>query len=85
MYFVKKTDRAIIASTEIIGTKVVEINGKKFEARIQSGSLKLGVLATGDFDFGDIKIGTPLPLKLTDVVVLDKENKPTTLYWCTPE
>ena len=86
LYFYKKTERAIICTTELMAKKTIKINGKAFEAQIQMGGLKFGILATGDFDFGDIPAGAKLPLNLTDQVVLDQEgNALTNLYWATPE
>lgn len=86
LYFYKKTERAIICTTELMGTKTIKINGKEFQARIQSDELKFAVLATGDFDFGDIPAGTKLPLKLTAQLVKDKDgNELKNLYWATPE
>ena len=86
LYFYKKTERAIICTTELMAKKTIKINGKTFEAPVQMSGLKFAILATGDFDFGDIPAGAKLPLKLTDQPVLDQEGKElTNLYWATPE
>lgn len=85
LYFYRKTDRAIVCTTELMGTKTIKINGKNFEARIQSAGLKFAILATGDFDFGDIPAGAKLPLKITDQKVKNQEGEELDLYWATPE
>jgi hypothetical protein len=86
LYFYKKTERAIICTTELMAKKTIKINGKTFEAPVQTTGLKFAILATGDFDFGDIPAGAKLPLKITDQPVKDQEgNDLTNLYWATPE
>lgn len=86
MYFYKKTDKAIICTTETLATKTVKLpNGKEIQCRIQVADLKFGVLAVSDQEVGDLKVGDKLPFKITDSQVMDAEGNPTTLYWCTPE
>ena len=86
MYFYKKTDKAIICTTETLATKTVKLkNGKEIQCRVQVADLKFGVLAVSDQDVGDLKVGDELPFKITDSQVMDAEGNPTTLYWCTPE
>jgi hypothetical protein len=86
MYFYKKTDKAIICTTETLATKSVKLpNGNVIQSRVQVDRLKFGVLAVGDQEVGELKVGDKLPFNITDSQVMDQEGNPTTLYWCTPE
>jgi len=60
-------------------------NGKKIESRIQVADLKFGVIAVGDQDTGELKVGDKLPYKIIGDPIIDQDGNPTTLYWCTPE
>ena len=86
MYFYKKTDKAIICTTATIGTKKVELpNGTEITTRVQVADLKFGVIAVGDQEIGEMKVGDALPFKIVGGPIKDDDGKETTLYWCTPE
>jgi len=86
LYFYKKTDKAIICTTETLGTKTVTLpNGKKIESRIQVADLKFGVIAVGDQEVGEMKVGDKLPYKLVGDAIINQDGEETNLYWATPE
>ena len=86
MYFYKKTDKAIICTTGTLGTKTVTLpNGKKIESRIQVADLKFGVIAVGDQEVGELKVGDKLPYKIVGDPIVNQDGVQTSLYWCTPE
>ena len=86
MYFYKKTDKAIICTTGTLGTKTVTLpSGKKIESRIQVADLKFGVIAVGDQEVGELKVGDKLPYKIVGDPIVNQDGVQTSLYWCTPE
>lgn len=86
MYFYKKTDKAIICTTATIGTKKVKLpNGTEIMTRVQVADLKFGVIAVGDQEVGDLKVGDKLPFKIAGEPIVNQDGEQTSLYWCTPE
>jgi len=92
LYFYKKTDRAIIATTEVIAKPTeVEVklpNGKVINCtkRTPQPNLKFALIAVGDEDTGEIKEGTKLDMfKITAVKCTDRDTgkELDNLYWGT--
>lgn len=92
VYFYKKSEsgKAIVCTNVLFDpekmTKTVKFkNGKSAKLRVQLADLKFGVFGTNGNDVGEFKLGEEVPVKFTDIKVVDQNGAELNLYWLTPE
>jgi hypothetical protein len=84
LYFYKKTQKALIFTSEVL-VKEVEIKGKKVQISAQGSDVKFAMVAMGDQEWPEFISGEAIPtiicsderVKLEDGTLADK------LYWAT--
>jgi len=86
-FFVKVTEsgNGVVVSDKNLTKKTVKIKGQDVQLSVQVENVKFGFFALENANALGCVRGESLPVSLTKVAVLDQEDKPMDLMWCTPD
>jgi hypothetical protein len=86
-FFVKVTEsgNGVVVSDKNLTKKTVKIKGQDVQLSVQVENVKFGFFALENANVLSLVRGEQLPVSITKVAVLDQENKPMDLMWCTPD